>query len=75
MEEMFSQRVQKYVKDILKFVENLGIGEIATLSGRYFSLTVTIDGIEQKSYDLMVNRIGNKFEDPLKLLIIIMKKV
>ncbi len=67
--DVFPTSAKKYVKDILKFVENLGIGEIATLSGRYFSLDRDNRWDRtKKAYDLMVNRIGNKFEDPLKAI-------
>lgn len=58
-----------YIKQTLDKMEECGVGEIATLSGRYYSMDrdKRWDRVK-KAYDAMVYGEGPKYTDPFKLV-------
>ncbi len=63
------QTAEKYIKETQKVMEELGVGEFATISGRYYSMDrdKRWERVE-KSYRAMVYGEGPTYTDPLKLV-------
>ena len=59
----------KYIKKLQDKIEKLGIGKIATISGRYYSMDRdnNWDRIK-KSYDVIVNGLGKIYNDPIEYM-------
>ena len=59
----------KYIKKLQDKIEKLGIGKIATISGRYYSMDRdnNWDRIK-KSYDVIVNGLGKTYNDPVEYM-------
>lgn len=58
-----------YIKDIIKFMNNENIGHLASISGRYYAMDRDKRFERNKlTYDVMVNNIGESFEDELAYL-------
>ncbi|UOQ48236.1 2,3-bisphosphoglycerate-independent phosphoglycerate mutase [Gracilibacillus caseinilyticus] len=60
---------KKYIKDAQEKMDEYGVGEFATLSGRYYSMDrdKRWDRVK-KSYDAMVYGEGPKYMDPLEVV-------
>ena len=60
---------KKYIEDLLKETERIGVGKIATISGRYYAMDRDNrwERVE-KAYDAMVNGIGVKENDPIEAI-------
>lgn len=60
---------KKYIEQTLEKFKEYGVGEIATISGRYYSMDrdKRWDRVE-KSYDAMVYGEGPKYKDPFELV-------
>ncbi len=59
----------EYVKQLLAFMEKLGYGTLASLSGRYYSMDRDNNwDREEKSYDMLTLGTGIHAEDPVKAL-------
>lgn len=58
-----------YVAALQKKIDEIGCGEIATLIGRYYAMDrdKRWDRI-QRAYDLLVNAVGERVEDPINAL-------
>ena len=56
----------KYIGDMLDKMNEIGVGKIASVAGRYYSMdrTANYDRVI-KSYDAIVSHVGNKFTDPI----------
>ncbi|MBU5212083.1 2,3-bisphosphoglycerate-independent phosphoglycerate mutase [Heyndrickxia oleronia] len=63
------QTAEKYIKETQKVMDELGVGEFATISGRYYSMDrdKRWERVE-KSYRAMVYGEGPTYTDPLKLV-------
>ena len=61
--------LKKYIKETQKVMDELGVGEFATISGRYYSMDrdKRWERVE-KSYRAMVYGEGPTYTDPLKLV-------
>ena len=61
---------KQFVKDLIAKIEEVGVGQIATLSGRYYAMDrdKRWDRVE-KAYRAMVYGEGPKYTDPLKAII------
>ena len=59
----------KYIKKLQDKIEKLGVGKIATVSGRYYSMDRdnNWDRI-RKSYDVIVNGLGKTYKDPIEYM-------
>ena len=59
----------KYIEKLQKKLEELGIGKIASISGRYYSMDRdnNWDRI-RKTYDVIVNGLGKTYNDPIKYM-------
>lgn len=59
--------VDKYIKILQQNIKKIGIGKIASISGRYYSMDrdQRWDRLE-KAYDAIVNKKGDNFDDVLK---------
>ncbi len=59
----------EYVKELLAFMKKLGYGELASLSGRYYSMDRDNNwDREEKSYDMLTLGTGLHAEDPVAAL-------
>lgn len=60
---------KKYIEQTLEKIKEYGVGEIATISGRYYSMDrdKRWDRVK-KSYDAMVYGEGPKYNDPFELV-------
>ncbi|AKP45930.1 MULTISPECIES: 2,3-bisphosphoglycerate-independent phosphoglycerate mutase [Bacillus] len=60
---------KKYIEQTLEKIKEYGVGEIATISGRYYSMDrdKRWDRVK-KSYDAMVYGEGPKYKDPFELV-------
>lgn len=59
----------KYLKMLLDYLKNLGIGTLATMMGRYYAMDRDNRWKrEHKAYECMVNCAGNKKSDPFAAL-------
>jgi len=60
---------KQFVKDLIAKIEEVGVGQIATLSGRYYAMDrdKRWDRVE-KAYRAMVYGEGPKYTDPLKAI-------
>lgn len=60
---------KQFVKDLIAKIQEVGVGQIATLSGRYYAMDrdKRWDRVE-KAYRAMVYGEGPKYTDPLKLI-------
>ncbi|MCP4706312.1 MAG: 2,3-bisphosphoglycerate-independent phosphoglycerate mutase [candidate division Zixibacteria bacterium] len=58
-----------YMKDIVNSFEEIGLGQVATVSGRYYGMDrdKRWERVE-KSYQAIVNGIGEKHTDPVKAI-------
>jgi 2,3-bisphosphoglycerate-independent phosphoglycerate mutase len=63
------QTAEKYIKELQEQIEEIGVGEIATLSGRYYSMDrdKRWDRVE-KAYRAMAYGEGPKYENPLDVV-------
>ena len=63
------QSSRTYIKMFLDKFKELNVGNLASISGRYYSMdrTSNYDRIE-KAYNMMVMHEGNSFNDPLKYI-------
>lgn len=63
--DVFPMSAKNYINDIENCLKDLNAGEIATMSGRYYSLDRDNKWDRtQKTYELLVNRVGEEFESP-----------
>src|SRR5450830_1164009 len=61
--DVFPMSAKNYINDIENCLKDLNAGEIATMSGRYYSLDRDNKWDRtQKTYELLVNRVGEEFE-------------
>ncbi len=59
----------EFVKELLTYMQNLGYGKLASLSGRYYSMDRDNNwDREEKSYDMLTLGTGVHAEDPVKAL-------
>ena len=59
----------EFVKELLTYMQNLGYGKLASLSGRYYSMDRDNNwDREEKSYDMLTLGTGIHAEDPVKAL-------
>ncbi len=59
----------EFVKELLTYMQNLGYGKLASLSGRYYSMDRDNNwDREEKSYDMLTLGSGIHAEDPVKAL-------
>ncbi len=59
----------EFVKELLTYMQNLGYGKLASLSGRYYSMDRDNNwDREEKSYDMLTLGTGLHAEDPVKAL-------
>lgn len=64
--DVFPKSAKKYIKEIQELIKKLKTGEIATLSGRYYSLDRDNKWDRtKKAFDLLTKRNGKLFSDPL----------
>ncbi|MCE5328804.1 2,3-bisphosphoglycerate-independent phosphoglycerate mutase [bacterium] len=62
--DVFPMSARNYINDIEGLLKDIGAGEIATLSGRYYSLDRDNKWDRtKKTYDLLVKGVGEKFND------------
>lgn len=60
---------EKYLRAVIKKTQQLGIGTLATMMGRFYAMDRDNRwNREHKAYDCMVNCQGRKIADPLKAL-------
>ena len=59
----------KYIEQLEKYFEEVGLGEIATVSGRYYAMDRdnNWDRIK-KAYDVLVNGLGDKYNNPKEII-------
>lgn len=63
------QSAKRYLQQLLKKMQELGIGRLATMMGRYYAMDRDNRwNREHQAYDCMVNCQGRKETDPLKAL-------
>lgn len=61
--------IKKYIEKFNKLKAELKVGEIASISGRYFAMDRdTRFERTQQAYDALVSGSGNKFKDPLEYI-------
>ena len=59
----------EFVKELLTYMQNLGYGKLASLSGRYYSMDRDNNwDREEKSYDMLTLGTGIHADDPVKAL-------
>ncbi len=59
----------EYVKELLRYMKELGYGKLASLSGRYYSMDRDNNwDREEKSYDMLTLGTGIHAEDPVRAL-------
>ncbi|QQR83444.1 2,3-bisphosphoglycerate-independent phosphoglycerate mutase [Candidatus Peregrinibacteria bacterium] len=62
------QTAQKYLAQLQEAINNLGVGSIATVIGRYYTMDRDNNWDRIKvGYDLMVNGLGEKISDPVQI--------
>lgn len=58
-----------YLKEIEAYIKEIGVGQILTISGRYYAMDRDHNfDRNQLAYDVMVNRQGESFDSPLSYL-------
>ena len=67
--DTFKESSISYIDDLNKEINELGIGKICTISGRYYAMDrdKRWDRLK-KCYDVIVNNTGNKFDDYKKYI-------
>lgn len=60
---------KKYIKELQNFINTLGIGKIASISGRYYAMDRDHNWDRtDKTFNLLINGIGKKFPTPIKAI-------
>lgn len=58
-----------YLRDIMAYTKELGVGQISSISGRYYAMDRDRNfDRNQLTYDVMVNRHGAHFDDPISYI-------